>query len=189
MPLTVDHRLCICISYICAYAYAHVCIYTRPFKSDGDDYFAQACSFGLVSVFFFSIILKLGVLTEEVGYVLSAQTRDVFGFDVAMVTVSMVASISGALVLAALMAAHDLVLAARAAARAAARERAAATARGRMSHPPTCDWKLKQDHTYCVFLSHYKVEAGSDARCMPPCGSNQRPAMLLLACPACPRQG
>merc|ERR1719272_127271 len=81
-----------------------------------------------------------------------------------MVTVGLVASTTGALVLAAAMVMHDLTVAARAAARVAAAERAAAAARGRMSHPPFCDWQLDRGHTYCVFLSHYKVEAGSDAR-------------------------
>jgi hypothetical protein len=37
-------------------------------------------------------------------------------------------------------------------------------ARGRMSLPPLCDWQLAKGHNYCTFLSHYKVEAGSDAR-------------------------
>ena len=33
-----------------------------------------------------------------------------------------------------------------------------------MSHPPTCDWQLQPGNSYLTFLSHYKVEAGSDAR-------------------------
>ena len=55
---------------------------------------------------------QVGVLTDEVGDALSTQARGVFGFDVAMVSVGMVASIAGALVLAAGMAAHDLIKAA-----------------------------------------------------------------------------
>ena len=36
--------------------------------------------------------------------------------------------------------------------------------RGRMSHPPTCTWALRPGNRYCTFLSHFKVEAGADAR-------------------------
>ena len=35
---------------------------------------------------------------------------------------------------------------------------------GRMTRPPTCNWKLKEGHTYLTFLSHCKSEAGIDAR-------------------------
>ena len=47
------------VSFIFALIYMLLTGAARPFKDDGDDYFAQACSFGLVSVFFFSIILKV----------------------------------------------------------------------------------------------------------------------------------
>ena len=84
-----------------------------PFKDDGDDYFAKACSFALTSVFFFCVILKVDVLTEAVDDVLSAQLRHAFGYDAAVVTVGMVVSIVGSLLLALMMAAHQLVAAAR----------------------------------------------------------------------------
>ena len=35
---------------------------------------------------------------------------------------------------------------------------------GLLSRPPTCSWKLTEGSAYLAFLSHYKVEAGSDAR-------------------------
>ena len=47
------------VSFIFALIYMLLTGAARPFKDDGDDYFAQACSFGLVFVFFFSIILKV----------------------------------------------------------------------------------------------------------------------------------
>ena len=37
-------------------------------------------------------------------------------------------------------------------------------AAGRMAHPPTCAWSLGEGKSFAAFLSHYKVEAGSDAR-------------------------
>ena len=36
----------------------------------------------------------------------------------------------------------------------------------RMDSPPTAQWKCKRVGGYCAFLSHYKTEAGSDARYM-----------------------
>ena len=48
--------------------------------------------------------------------------------------------------------------AAMAARKAADAEREAAKARGRMSHPPTCRWRLQEGNKYCTFLSHYKVQ-------------------------------
>ena len=35
---------------------------------------------------------------------------------------------------------------------------------GPLAKPPSCDWKLSEGRTYLAFLSHYKVESGSDAR-------------------------
>merc|ERR1719199_537593 len=54
--------------------------------------------------------------------------------------------------------------ASRAAARKARAELEAAAARGRMSNPPTCRWELRDGNKFINFLSHYKAEAGSDAR-------------------------
>jgi len=84
-----------------------------PFKDDGDDIFARACGFALTALFFFSLVLKVGVLTDAVDDVLSQQLRDAFGFDAAVVSVGMIGSIVFALVLAACMGAQQLVAAAR----------------------------------------------------------------------------
>ena len=85
----------------------------RPFKDAGDDLFAKACSFSLTALFFFLVILKQGVLTEAVDDVLSEQLRRRFGFDSGIVTIGMAVSIVTALALAAVMAAKQLVAAAR----------------------------------------------------------------------------
>ena len=88
-----------------------MCI-AQPFKDDGDDYFAKACCFALTSLFFFSLVLKVGTLTEAVDDVLSQQLRRRFVFDSAVVSVGMVACNVGALALAVLMAVHQIVQAA-----------------------------------------------------------------------------
>ena len=70
------------VSFLVALVYMLVCAVAAPFKDKGDDFFANACSFALVALFFFCIVMKISVLTEEVDYVLSTQLRGKYGFDV-----------------------------------------------------------------------------------------------------------
>ena len=85
----------------------------QPFKDNGDDYFAKGCNFALTSLFFFSVILKVSVLTDEVDSVMSQHLRSRFSFDAGLVSIAMVLSIIGALALATVMATRQLVAAAR----------------------------------------------------------------------------
>ena len=71
-----------------------------PFREVADDYFAKACAFALTALFFFSLVLKVGTLTESMDEVMSSQLRSRFSFNAGFVTIGMVASILGALVLA-----------------------------------------------------------------------------------------
>jgi len=50
-------------------------------KDYGDDIFAKACSFSLSALFFFSVLLKMGGVTEEIDGVLNEQLRSRFKFD------------------------------------------------------------------------------------------------------------
>ena len=50
---------------------------------------------------------------------------------------------------------------------AAAKELEASAGRARMCHPPTTCWQLADGNKFGMFLSHFKDEAGSDARCTP----------------------
>ena len=97
------------------------------------------------------------VLTDELDNYLSSRLRSQFGFSTLGMTAGMIAVIVGALLLAAIMALYEMYRSAKAAARAEAAAKEAAAARGRMSVPPTHDWQLMEGHTYCTFLSHYKV--------------------------------
>merc|ERR1719424_880676 len=76
----------------------------------------------------------------------------------------MIASLVGGLAISLLAFLLHMNAALRKARQAAATEREASAARGRLSHPPTTSWQLRQGNRYCMFLSHFKVEAGSDAR-------------------------
>ena len=84
-----------------------------PFKDTSDDYFAKACSYALTMLFFFVTVLKLGMLTEQVDSVLTDELRYRFSFDAAFVSAGMIFSIVGTLPLAAVMATHRLLQAAR----------------------------------------------------------------------------
>lgn len=85
----------------------------QPFKDVGDDIFAKACNFSLSALFFFSVILKVGVLTEEVDTLINEQLRSRFGFDAVLVSTGMIFSTLGALVAAAVMAVSQIIVAAR----------------------------------------------------------------------------
>merc|ERR1740139_2191090 len=84
-----------------------------PYKDTSDDYFAKACSYALTMLFFFVTVLKMGVLTEQVDSYLTDELRYRFSFDAAFVSGGMIISIVGTLPLAAAMAAHRLLQAAR----------------------------------------------------------------------------
>jgi len=133
-----------------------------PYKNDDDDYYAKTCGFGLVTVFFFSLVLQLGVLTEAVDGVLTAQYRTVFGFDAALVSLGMAGSIVGAVLLVVLIAAQQLVAAAK-----------APTIRLEETHAPP-DLQLQEGHRWHMFLSHI-WGTGQDQ-----CATIKRQLCLLL---------
>ena len=63
----------------------------------------------LTALLFFLVILKMGVLTEQVDSVLTPQLRDRYGYDSIAVSVGMVLSILGSLVLVVCIAARQLI--------------------------------------------------------------------------------
>jgi hypothetical protein len=138
----------------------------RPFERDSHDDFSLLCNFSLVMVLFFSLVLKMGVLSKEVedSNLLSEELRASYIFDPALLTVALMCTLLASVIVASVVAAYQVYQSTRKAARAAAAEREASIARGRLTTPPFHNWKLRQGNRYCVFLSHFKVEAGSDAR-------------------------
>eukprot|EP00964_Phaeocystis_antarctica_P163773 scaffold140575_cov121-Phaeocystis_antarctica.AAC.1 len=113
-----------------------------PFKDDSDNYFAKACGFALSTVFFFSVVLKVGVLAEAVDTVLTVDLRRRYVFNAALVTICMIAAIVGALALVTLIALHQLVKEAR-----KPLIRTVAT-------KAIPDIPLQQGHRWHLFLSH-----------------------------------
>ena len=85
----------------------------RPFQSVMDDYFAKFCAFALTILLFFALLLKVGVLKEEVDSLLSSRLRDRFSFDAAVITAGMISALVVALLLATASAVAQIVAAAR----------------------------------------------------------------------------
>ena len=61
----------------------------RPFQRSGHDEFSLLCNFSLVMVLFFSLVLKMGVLSEDVedSNLLSEELRASYIFDPAALSV------------------------------------------------------------------------------------------------------
>ena len=138
----------------------------EPFQSHGHDKFGLLCNFSLVMVFFFSLVLKMGVLSEDVedSGLLSNEFQAMYTFDPAVLSVALICTLLASVIVASILAAYQVYQSTRKAARAATAEREASIARGRLTHPPSHKWELREGNRYCMFLSHFKVEAGSNAR-------------------------
>ena len=130
------------ISFLAALGYMLFFSVATPFKKDGDNYFGQACSFALVAGFFFLFLLKVNVLTASMHDTLSEQLRDMYHFEILLVTAGLVGSILLSLLLAAAMACHQIVQAAR-----------VPTIRLQMTKASP-DLSLAKGHTWHLFLSH-----------------------------------
>ena len=138
----------------------------EPFQRRAHDKFSLLCSFTLVMFLFLSLILKMGVLSEDVeeSDLLSDDLQALHTFDSASLSVALILTLLASVIVASVLAVYQVYQSTQAAARAVAAEREASIARGRLSHPPSHEWGLSQSNRYCMFLSHFKVEAGSDAR-------------------------
>eukprot|EP00964_Phaeocystis_antarctica_P034308 scaffold19502_cov68-Phaeocystis_antarctica.AAC.7 len=108
----------------------------------------------------------MGVLSEDVeeSGLLSDELQALYTFDPASLSVALILTLLASVTVASVLAVYQVFQSTRVAARAAGAEREASIARGRLSHPPSHEWGLRQGNRFCMFLSHFKVEAGSDAR-------------------------
>ena len=137
-----------------------------PFQRCGNDEFGLLCNFSLVMTLFFSLVLKMGVLSEGMkgSDLLSDELQALYTFDPAVLSAALIFTLLASVIVASVLAVYQVYQSTRGAARAAAAEREAFIAHGRLSNPPTTSWELRQGNRFCMFLSHFKVEAGSDAR-------------------------
>ena len=129
-------------AFIVSFTFLLFVAVAAPYRDPSDDYLAKACGYALTMLFFFVTVLKVGVLTEQVDSVLTDELRYRFSFDAAFVTMGMSLTIAGALVVAAAMAAIQLIQAAR---------QPILKMESTRSVP---DLPLHQAHKWHMFLSH-----------------------------------
>ena len=60
---------------------------TEPYTSRSNDYFALLCNFCLVALMFFSLVLKVGLLSEEVEGILSSELKALYTYNTAQLSV------------------------------------------------------------------------------------------------------
>ena len=139
---------------------------TEPFQRRAHDKFSLLCNFSLVMFLFLSLILKMGVLSEDVeeSGLLSDELQALYTFDPASLSVALILTLLASVTVASVLAIYQVYQTTQGASKAVAAEREASIARGRLSHPVSQEWGLRQGNRYCIFLSHFKEEAGSDAR-------------------------
>ena len=138
----------------------------EPFRCHAHDKFSLLCNFSIAMVLFYSLVLKVGVRSEGVNELdgVSNEVGAYYTFDEARLSVALIFILLASVIVASILAVYQVYHTARLEARAAAAKHEAAIARGRLSQPPSYNWKLRQGNRYCIFLSHFKEEAGSDAR-------------------------
>jgi hypothetical protein len=124
-------------------------------KSDVDDLLANGCSFSLLIFFVCCLVLKFSTLTELQGVrdLLSPMEERHYVVPTHVLSALLFACVVGALAVTTMVVvvqiAHARVLQRREAAK---------------QKLPACDWHLPVGQSYVCFLSHYKVEAGAEAR-------------------------
>lgn len=125
-----------------------------PFATVADDFVANACSFALLAYFMCCVIFKMGVLaeTENVATVLSAEQQHDFAINSVLLTYILMACCFAAIALTLATIMVEIAMEER-------RKHSEAA-----KHLPTTEWHLAAGQSYVCFLSHYKVEAGGDAR-------------------------
>ena len=116
---------------------------------------ANACSFSLLVFFICCIVFKLRTFTdlEAVIDIMSDEQYSVFNLPTQVLSLILSVCVILAVVLSVLILLVRL-----------AQERARILREAAMQKLPTCDWQLAAGQHYSCFLSHYKVEAGAEAR-------------------------
>jgi hypothetical protein len=127
-------------------------VQAEPYDLLADDYLANGCSFLLVVLFVCCIVFKVGTLTEldRVQAVLSNEQNDDFASSTTTLLVVLVCCVLGAVAMSVVILLAQL-----------AKEQERLRSERRL---PTTTWTLARENNYVCFLSHYKVEAGADAR-------------------------
>ena len=150
------------IAFFFSLFYLLVISITSPFRSIADDVVGKVCNSGLVAIFFFALVLKIGSLTDVIEIHLTHQLRTRFTYNVPLVSIGMTAACAVALAITAAAAAQQGI---RAAQRPILQLRST-------SAPPVLS--LKHNMHWHLFLSHI-WGSGQDQ-----CATIKRQLSLLL---------
>ena len=105
------------LAFVIVLCFLVALLVAKPYKRPEDDVIALAASFGLVMLFFFTLILKVQTLTEAVGESLTGQLAKAFAIDNKTNVALLLASTFGALVVGGAMMVVELTAAAAAGAK------------------------------------------------------------------------
>jgi len=138
-------------------AYLALQLIVQPYKRDLDNSLGAFAALALCATFLSAVFVRVAIELGREASLRVLGLESSYSFAVLMIIVMLALMI---LTIAALT--WRAISVARAAAHAQAELDALKAARGRMNNPPTCKWETSKG--FCAFLSHYKEEAGSDAR-------------------------
>ncbi|KAL1519101.1 hypothetical protein AB1Y20_003366 [Prymnesium parvum] len=148
-------------NFIC-FTYLMLLLTVKPYLRHDDNALAAAAAFVICCTFLCALLIKL-VTDGREAY--GADFGAVVGVGDPLSTAAIMLALGVVqLALVSLTLGVKAVNVARIEAEAQREHEENVRARGRMAHPPTTRWQLHPSKRFCLFLSHYKEEAGSDAR-------------------------
>ena len=142
------------VAIVLALAFLFLQAEVKPYRSSQDNFLATCSSLALVLLFLGAIVYKVDVISDELGDALSDHIRRLLFMNTAITTAVMVGILLICFLLGGLMMIHDMTMHARREWHERVARVEAMQSRGRMAHPPTCEWPLGGGHDYACFLSH-----------------------------------
>jgi hypothetical protein len=157
----------ISIGTIFCAAYLMVQLTAAPYMSRADGFLAHASSFSLLMIYFCCTLYKVDMLTASDDLQMSLEQREKYLIPGTVFSAILFLSVLGSLLFAGVLVAVQTAVELK-----------------RMLRPtwganlPTCDWHMAAGQVFSCFLSHYKAEAGAEARYL------KDSLDTMLSCPA-----
>ena len=135
--------------------YALLQLYARPYMVQSDDFLAAGLSTGLAVFFITASLYKFGELTDisEINSLLSDTQKNTFVPPYLLLTFVIFISISTGFIMLGFITAIQVET-----------ERKKRLLEAAKQRFPTTKWHLADGQKFACFLSHYKIEAGAEAR-------------------------
>jgi hypothetical protein len=157
----------ISIGTIFCAVYLLIQLQARPYLSRADGFLADVSSFSLLMVYFCCTIYKFGMLTGSDDLQLSLEQRQKYTIPGTAFSAILFLSVLGSLFFAGVLVAVQTAF---------EMKRVLSPTWG--ANLPTCEWHMKPGQEFSCFLSHYKAEAGAEARYL------KDSLDKMLSCPA-----